>query len=131
MNIQANKVPSSQRLATLPKHFPGLFGALENKVYDSAKELCPSYTGGYWHFYELSNGGFYMAPDVDEPMTLTVIANQFEQTMSADAVGVVACLFAMGALASPSDENMIDHYHWLREYVGQHPEASAIYAAID
>jgi Antirestriction protein len=36
---------------------------VERTVYDVLNELAPDYCGGYWHFYALSNGGFYMAPE--------------------------------------------------------------------
>jgi hypothetical protein len=30
-------------------------------VFDTASQLSPDYNGGYWEFYNLSNGGFYIA----------------------------------------------------------------------
>jgi len=49
-----------------------LFGAafpfgVEPAIFTFAQELSSDYTGGYWEFYALSNGGFYMAPKTDEP----------------------------------------------------------------
>ena len=46
----------------------GMFGInfplrLEPAIYKFAEYLSSEYNGGYWHFYALSNGGFYMAPD--------------------------------------------------------------------
>jgi hypothetical protein len=51
-----------------PDFLPFYFGTRrmlrgEALVYGWMKRLCKSYDGGYWHFYTLSNGGFYMAPD--------------------------------------------------------------------
>jgi hypothetical protein len=48
-------------------HTAALFGFhfplhLEPLVYATADSLSADYTGGYWNFYALSNGGFYMAP---------------------------------------------------------------------
>jgi len=34
----------------------------ENLVYLWMKKLCDEYNGGYWTYYKLSNGGYYMAP---------------------------------------------------------------------
>lgn len=61
--ITAVLVPESRRLniaATLFGHrFPL---QLEPAIYQFAGFLSEDYHGGYWHFYTLSNGGFYMAP---------------------------------------------------------------------
>ena len=59
-------VPESERLNIVD----GLFGMaymlkLEPAVFRTAERLASEYTGGYWEFHELSNGGFYMAPVTD------------------------------------------------------------------
>ena len=56
--------------------------------------------------------------------------------MTADAAGIVATLFALGQLAAESENTeaanaLIDRYHFLREFVGGHAEARAIFRAID
>jgi hypothetical protein len=64
--IAARLVPDPERMGFLPKHFGSrryLQG--ENAVYDWMRRLCPDYTGGFWDFVELSNGGFYMRPSKD------------------------------------------------------------------
>ena len=59
-------VPQNQRLAITEKlfgvHFPL---ALEPVIYTFTDKLAKDYLGGYWEFYTLSNGGFYMAPASD------------------------------------------------------------------
>src|ERR1700688_1442010 len=37
---------------------------VEDAVYRVMRDLAQEYRGGYWHFYELSNGGLYMAPQL-------------------------------------------------------------------
>jgi hypothetical protein len=52
--------------------------------------------------------------------------------MSADAAGITVCLFAFSHLAFQIDDrDIVEHFHLLREFALQHPEASKILAAID
>ena len=54
--------------------------------------------------------------------------------MSADALGITACLYAYSHLSFAQNsfgELCAQHYHWLREYALDHSEAGAIFAAID
>jgi Antirestriction protein len=95
------------------------------------RQLAKDYSGGYWHFYELSNGGFYMAPEC-EPLILLVAGNGYAGRMSAEAAGITACLFAFSHLSFRIPDEVIGcHYHQLRDFALEHPEASAILAAID
>ena len=113
---------------------------LEPYVYAVTGKLARNYTGGYWEFYTLSNGGFYMAPRFER--TFHVISeNSFEGDLSADALGITACLYGYshlsfgGMLSLDSDEGFAEtcawQYHWLRDYMLGHPEAAAILGAID
>lgn len=106
---------------------------LEPFVYAITSKLSEDYSGGYWHFYCLSNGGFYMAPDSDGKFQV-VSENGHECFMSADALGVTACLFAYSHLSFGQGEfadTCGRHYHWLREYMFAHAEAANILRAID
>lgn len=132
--ISAELVPEALRMDTAD----GLFGIrfplkLEPMVYQFATQLAPAYNGGYWNFYQLSNGGFFMAPKLDE--SFKVIAdNGFEGELSAEALGVTACLYAYSNLSfgeGKFGETCADHYHRLREFVMGHAEAWGILAAID
>ena len=56
--------------------------------------------------------------------------------LSADAAGIVATLFALGQLAAEiagtdAAGALIDRYHFMRGFAAGHPEAAAIYRAID
>ncbi len=53
------------------------------------KGLCREYRGAYWLMWELSNGGFYMAPARDEMLNIEAM-NYFSGQMSADAAGITA-----------------------------------------
>ena len=106
---------------------------LEPTVFDMAGRLAAGYSGGYWQFYALSNGGFYMAPQSDTIFDVSC-ENGFEGQLSADALGSAACLYAYSHLSFGEGafaKVCAKHYHWLREYALDHSETSAIFAAID
>jgi hypothetical protein len=97
------------------------------------RALCESYSGGYFNFYDISNGGCFMALERSEPLTIAGDGNGYEGTMSAEAAGVVSTLFALSHLAFRffEIELLSERYHQLREFALDHPEAGAILAAID
>jgi len=133
-SISCHCVPDADR----PDFTSKLFGMnfpmrLEPTVFDMAGRLAAEYTGGYWLFYALSNGGFYMAPKTDTVFAVSC-ENGFESKLSADALGIAACLYAYSHLSFGEGafaETCAQQYHWLREYVFGHPEMRAILGAID
>lgn len=130
--ITATVVAERSRAGFLPRVVGMHYLRAEHAIYNHLGEPVPEYTGGLWEFYDLSNGGFYMAPRSAERMHVQVIGNYFDGEMSADAAGIVACLFALGALASKThDETVIDRYHQLRAYALEHVEATQIMRAIN
>lgn len=133
--ITSSRIDINQRI----QHTADLFGLqfplrIEPYIYSLAAGLSANYEGGYWHFYTLSNGGFYMAPD-DEQVFNVVADNGFEGKLTADALGIAACLYAYShlsfrdnpALAIPCAEQ----YHLLRDYMLEHAEVDKILGAID
>lgn len=127
-------VPESERMNIVD----GLFGMaymlkLEPAVFSIAEALAEAYTGGYWEFHDLSNGGFYMAPRHDTEFTV-ICENGFQGKLSPDAFGITVCLYAFSDLSFGKDrmaQTCSIQYHLLREFAAEHPEASAIYRAID
>jgi hypothetical protein len=135
MTITRKQVPNNKRI----QHTAKLFGLnfplqLEPLVYTITDNIADEYNGGYWEFYTLSNGGLYMAPHSDTPFNVSC-ENGFEGVLSADALGIAACLYAYSLLSfngkSGFDETCAQHYHLLRDYMLDHPEAGAIFGAID
>jgi hypothetical protein len=127
-------VPDSQR----SDHVGQLFGVhfpmqLEPFIYGVTERLSPDYKGGYWLFHSLGNGGFYMAPDSNKQFAVSC-ENQYQGVLSADALGIVACLYAYSHLSFTPNEALgrryARHYHLLREYMFEHAEAAEILGAI-
>ncbi|HMN44682.1 MAG TPA: antirestriction protein [Povalibacter sp.] len=129
--IEAYPVPQSARLATLPAHFGQKMQIVEDRIYDFMRRFAHSYQGGWWQFYQLSNGGFYMSPPRGM-YELRVDSNGFGGHMSEDAAGITVCLFTFSHLSFEfPDETFAQHFHWLRDFAMNHAEVSTIFAAID
>lgn len=142
MTITRQRIADNKRI----NHTAKLFGIhfpmrLEPFVYSITASIAREYNGGYWEFYALSNGGFYMAPAIaaakgaySDTIFHVSCENGFEGKLSADALGISACLYAYSNLSFGGDEFAdvcAQQYHWLREYVFEHPEARGILGAID
>jgi hypothetical protein len=141
MNTQASLlpvtrelVPEDQRLAIVERLFGMAFPLqLEPVVYGITDRMAEDYDGGYWDFFALSNGGFYMAP-LEDRVFHVKCQNMYEGNLSAEALGITSCLYAYSNLSfSLSDiaREYARHYHLLREYSMGHAEVSAIVGATD
>lgn len=132
--LSSRVVPESERMSVVDK----LFGIsyvlqLEPTVFSMAERLAAAYHGAYWQFYAVSNGGFYMAPR-SETIFVVCCENGFEGELSADALGVTACLYAYSHLSFGQGEfaqTCARHYHLLREFAMGHAEVRSILRAID
>lgn len=131
--FQATRVPDARRMPFLPE----LFGVKymmtgERAVFQYMEYLCKDYTGGYWEFYKTPSGAMFMAPRGEKRLHLSCDTNYFSGDMSAQAAGIVATLFALNHLAHKTlDQHIAEQYQLLRAAAGDHPEAPAIYGAID
>lgn len=125
-----------QRLELLPAYFGGHFLRVEMAVYDKLQKMAPEdYNGGYWYMYELSNGAMYFAPAIeDRKLRLSVDTNGWSGEVSADAAGLISCLFVFNALCwtFPDSKKFNDLFYALRDYaIDVHPESAEIIGAID
>lgn len=133
--ITRQSVQSNQRISHTAKRFGVWFPLnIEPAIFAIAGNIAPEYSGAYWAFYQLSNGGFYMAPDLEKQYAVSCI-NGYEGSLSADALGITACLYAYSHLSFSSNAGFAEvcaqHYHWLREFMLEHSEAGNILGAID
>ncbi|MDP8986509.1 MAG: antirestriction protein [Pseudomonadota bacterium] len=130
--IVAREVADSERIQVLPRHFGRHMLTVEYAIFAFMRKLSPRYTGGYWAYYELENGGFYMAPQSDSRFLIAVDTNDFAGEMSSDAAGITACLFALSHLSfQVRNDQIVEHFHLLRDFALEHAEAGVILAAID
>ncbi len=128
-----SRVAESQRMNILPRYTGRHFMLMEGLIYKVMGEYSEAYNGGHWIMWELSNGGFYMAPgDKNKTFPMCCDGNYYSGTMSADAAGVVACLVAFNRMAwHTRDQRFSDLFYALREWAAEHPEAAEIFKAID
>lgn len=130
--ITAVLVPEKQRLDFLPKQTLGHNLRFEFGAYDAARALTADYGGGYWEFYRLSNGGFYIAPGSTDHFRIAVLTNGYEGECSADALGIICSLVSLNKLIwQTHSEGLNTKYYALYNYAAEHPEAATIFGAID
>jgi hypothetical protein len=132
-NIVATIVPEAERLDFLPRHFGPLMLNVERQIYSWLSTLSSDYSGGYFNFYDLSNGGAYIAPATPERFRIAVRTNDFSGTLTADATGITVTLFALSHLAFhfPRIETLSTRFHQLRDFAAEHAERRLIFQAID
>lgn len=139
--ITAKEVDSQSRYALLNElvgmNATCLQGAIFNvlawlsETYRKAEYLKGS-SGRTWRTYTLSNGGFYMAPATEVQFRVEVVGNYHTSVMSADAVGITACLFAFGQLSEITFESrFVELRDKLYSWAASHPEWPKIRGAID
>lgn len=132
--ITSQIVPEADRMDFVDRLFGMNFPMrLEPAVFNMAGMLAAEYNGGYWQFYSLSNGGFYMAPSANTIFDVSC-DNGFEGKLSADALGIAACIYAYSHLSFREDafgQTCARHYHWLRQFATEHAEVRSILQATD
>ena len=131
ITIVCTRVPDNLRLGFLPRHFGRHFKLVESVIYSHMSNLCADYSGGYWDFFDLSNGGCYLAPNGRE--YALAAPNGFEAVVSANVAGLIASLYAFSALSFEleSVEVFAERFHQLRGFALEHTDSAVILAAID
>ena len=126
-------VPDAERLAFLPRHFGRQMLIVERAVYAHLGNLCADYRGGLWNFFDLSNGGCYLAPSESRGYQLLVEGNGFCGKFDAECAGIVATLFALSHLSIrfPDQDRLAERFYQLRNFACEHPDGNLILAAID
>ncbi|WP_436882695.1 antirestriction protein [Enterobacter asburiae] len=134
--ITASRVPDELRAGFWSRHIgtaPQWY-ALEHHIQDTMTRMSPGYRPGYWHYRILSNGGIFILPDAAEDTQWPVCNTLFgrDARLSSPAAGMTVSLmtYALQAYQTGSDV-LIGHYHRLRAFIVQHPEAQDILSLID
>lgn len=132
--VSSSLIPEPLRVKVTGDLFGSYFPLrLEPCIFGLARQLSTDYHGGYWEFYRLTNGGFYITPENDH--TFEVMSeNGFSGQLSPEAFGIVVCLYAYSGLSFGADklaEVCAEQYHLLREFALDHAEARSIMAATD
>ncbi|HHR5883432.1 antirestriction protein [Moellerella wisconsensis] len=133
--IQTNIVPISKRQDFWQTYFGSIngFATFEVVIFTIMGQFCDEYTGGYWEYCTLPNGGAFIYPDLgDEKLTLFNMHNGNEALLSPEAAGVAICLmlYSLWSFRAES-ELLVERFYQLRDYAIQHPESSAIFHLID
>lgn len=133
--IQCKLLSDAQRVTHTAKLFGISFPMLlEPFVFNIAGKLSRDYSGGLWAFYSLSNGGFYLAPESPESFSVSS-ENGYQCSMTADALGITACLYAYSHLSFRNlgvfSETCARQYHLLLEYAFDHDQAACILGVIN
>ena len=125
--------------AILARHvLPTLFGlplliVAENAVYSLMDRLSPQdYGGGFWNFYEIDGQPLFLAPTSKPRFRIESEITEYRGEVSAEAAGIIATLFAFSHLSFRFESDFLAQgYERLYGYLDGHPEASAIFQAID
>ncbi len=127
----SRKVPEHRRLSGVFRSFGRFSVTIEQYAQNVMRESCEAYSGGLWDYYELSNGGFYMAPTGADTYQVSR-SNYFEGELSAEAVGIMVTLAAiMTAWGRYEIDLMGLRYESLIDYAREHSEWPLIRAALD
>ena len=134
----ATPVNSNERMNFLPKFIGETYMIVfENMIFDILENQCTNYEGGYFNFFELSNGGFYTAPSSTETFELSC-PNYFTGKMSADAVGLFATAMALNHMSwklyntDRKEAQKFDRLFFnVREHILNHEECATILGALD
>ena len=130
--INQTIVSLNDRIHFLPKHVGKYFMQFESKMYYMADNYIKHYTGGYWEFYELSNGGFTIALDNAEPLIFSNPNNYFEAQLDSESASIVLTLMSLSELSFDySRGSFAEKFHLLRNLALRHEKSTLIMQAID
>ncbi|MDR2227786.1 MAG: antirestriction protein [Providencia sp.] len=134
-SISATPVPNHQRMRFWQTHFGAVkgFTTFEVVIFTIMSQFCDEYTGSYWEYCTLPNGGAFIYPDLSpEKLTLFNMHNGNEAKLSPEAAGVAVCLMLYSQWSFRTEsELLVERFYQLRDYAIQHPESSAIFYLID
>ncbi|MDN4697400.1 antirestriction protein [Vibrio parahaemolyticus] len=96
--ITASIVPTQER----PNFYPSMtsnYLTVEQAVYHFSDQFLPDYSGGYWEFVTLSNGGKFAYPEMGEPVAVNNDYNCASASLSKEAAGICIWIIMLGNCA--------------------------------
>jgi hypothetical protein len=142
---------ANARLAAMPMAYGNNFVQFEGTLYNLAALQLGGYEGGYWDFWKLENGALFLCLSSDTMKSehpdglfdYRVNTNGYEGRMSLEAASLALNIAAAnlmlwfefeklnGDRESPAYRLANLQYTRLQEFGFKHPEAAAIFAALD
>ncbi|MFT4274528.1 MAG: antirestriction protein [Pantoea sp.] len=127
------------RLRFLPALFGDDFFRAEYNVYLYADRYLEGYDGAVWDFALLPDSGGFMKPATDESWRFVNPNNGSDMTVSSEATGIIITALVLNHRSWMYDrhdeEELCRHYclrhRQLMAYTETHPEAAAIFRALD
>lgn len=127
------------RLRFLPALFGDDFMRAETNVYLYADRFLTDYDGGVWDFALLPSGGGFMKPAAEETWRFVNPANDSDVRLSSEAAGIVITSLVLNHrswMYDRHDEGELcalccRRHRQLTDYAFEHPEAAAIFRALD
>ena len=131
--ITAFKVTNpADRLKCLPEVAGRDCVVLEHTIYDMLSMMSDDYDSGFWDYFRLSNGGFYMAPKISGSLRMFGPENGFKGEVCANTAGIIATAMAYSHLSfRHRGECFARAYELLSCFIFQQPDAGIIRAALD
>lgn len=138
--IVCTPVPNDQRIQRVAQLFGFDFPRrIEPTIFAVAESQAREYSGGYWEFFDLSceawdADGFFLAPEPLDKVYHLTCPNGWEGELSGIGLGIVATLYVYSHESfkgGPVGKTCATLFHKLRAYAIEHPEARAIFGAID
>ena len=140
--ITTTLLKRSARSKALPKHFGRWMMKAEHTAFAVMEHMAPAAykkCGGYWEFYETSNGGFFATPFGEGDIVEMHSQNGSTKTISSEAAGLVVWMTVCSHLSFKAHESdskdMVTAFggcfHKLREYALDHADANGIFTLLD
>ncbi len=131
-HIVATLIEKEREVELLVRHLGPDWLRFEHGAYQCLMRACEAYRGGLWDFFELSNGGFYMAPAYTGPMRMRCDSKGFVAIMSPEAAGIYACATTLSTLEATEGNALPGQkLAQLRDFVFQHAERGALSWALE
>lgn len=130
--VRSTLVNEGARMGFLPRHFkPRVMLLVESKTYAWMERLCRVYSGGKWNYFDLSNGGAFLAPQSPDAFDLHIESLHVHRSVSAEVAGIISTAFALRSLSWAGHTGLTEKYCQLLAYVDGHPDRALVLEALE